>query len=259
MKQGPLLYRVEDGIAYLTLNRPDRLNAIDADLMTGLNAAFAGFKADEAARVMVMSAAGDRAFSTGFDIADGDRSLAAGGVEAVSAYDFHFARDDLNGKPIVAAIQGHCIGLGVGLALAADIRVGGTNAQFAVPEARIGISAVQLPALLVERIGYAHATYFMLSTGPLNADWALRSGLLHEVLDPARIFDRAVEIAGLLAEQAPLALAAHKKLIRAGTPSNTEEVMILGQAERRKTLNSADFIEGRKAFIENRIPKFQGR
>lgn len=257
--ESPLLYRVEDGIAYLTLNRPGNLNAFSGDLVQLVNAAFVDFKADDDARVMVINAAGDRAFSAGFDILDGDKALAAEGEGAVSAYEFHFVRDDLNGKPVVAAIQGHCIGLGVALALAADIRVGGTNAKFAVPEARIGISAVQLPALLVERIGYAHANYFMLTAGPVDADWALRSGLLHEVMDPALIYDRAVEIARGLASQAPLALSAHKKLLRVGTPSKSDDVMALGLAERKKTLNSADFVEGRKAFIENRAPKFQGR
>ena len=255
----PLLYRVEDGIAYLTLNRPRHLNAIGKHLAGALNAAFAAFREDEKTRVMVMDAAGDRAFSAGFDIKEGDRAFAETGAEAGKAYELDFLRADLNGKPVIAAIQGHCVGLGVALALAADIRIGATDAEFSVTEARIGISAVQLPSLLVERIGYAHSGYFLLHMGPLDAKWALRSGMLHEVTDPRNLRDRAVKIAQMLASQAPLALRAHKKLLLAANPSCSDDAIELAVNERKRTLNSEDFPEGRKAFIEKRDPHFRGR
>ena len=174
-------YEVEDHVAHITLDRPEARNAFNRQLFAELDDAMFRFRDDDRARVCVMDAAGP-AFSVGFDIKDGDRAMSSEGDDG-RGFRSTYLDDDMGGKPVIVAVHGHCVGQGVANALFGDIRICSPDAVFTLAEARIGISAQALPQLLSDAIGGSHARYMLVSGEPCDADWALRSGLLHEIVE----------------------------------------------------------------------------
>jgi enoyl-CoA hydratase/carnithine racemase len=259
MSTSTVLYECEGGIAVITLNRPERLNAFNAALFADLNAAIARFRDDAAAQVCILTAAGDRAFSAGMDIDAGDALLKGGDLDAASQFEFDFTDDNMGGKPVIFAAFGHCVGQAVALAAWADIRIAADTTQFALPEAKLGVNAVLLPVLLTDLIGGSQAAYALIYGGRLGADWALRSGFVHEVVTADAVMTRAREIAGEIMKQGPMALRAHKRLLLAARREDRAAVIAKGLEMRQATLRSADFREGISAFLERRDANFKGR
>lgn len=249
-------YELEGHVAHITLNRPEARNAFDRRLFADLDAAMFRFRDDSAARVCVMDAAGP-AFSVGFDIKDGDAAMRGG--DDGRSFSSTYLGDDMGGKPVIVAIQGHCVGQGVANALFGDVRIASADAVFTLAEARIGISALALPQLLHDTIGASHARYLLLTGEPCDADWALRSGLVHEVVEREHLTARAMELAASMLTQAPLAMRAHKQVLRAAVSEPREAVTALARSHRARTAASEDFREGRRAFIERRPPQWQAR
>ena len=169
---GPIRYDLDEGIATVTIDRPERLNAFDEAVFAGLNEAMARFKADDDARVAILTASGDRAFSAGLDIQAGDAVMSGGDLAATNAFLLDFMDDDMGGKPVIFAGFGRCVGQGVSLAAWADLRIAADTTLFSLPEARIGISAQSLPGQLVDLLGASVAHYFLLYGEDLTADWA---------------------------------------------------------------------------------------
>ncbi|MEY8828903.1 enoyl-CoA hydratase/isomerase family protein [Sedimentitalea sp. XS_ASV28] len=255
----PVLYKVADGVATITLNRPDQMNTFDEAMFDGLNRAIARFRADDDARVVILTASGDRAFSAGLDVKAGNALVQSGDMSRQERFECDFLDSDLGGKPVILTAFGHCVGQAVALAAWADIRIAATGTRFSLPEAQLGISAVSLPGLLVDLIGSAQAAYMLLYGGQLEADWALRSGFVHEVVPPEALMERAHAVARTMVGQAPMALQAHKQLLRAARTTPRAELLHMGEAFRQQTLTSEDFREGLRAFIEKRRPVFVGR
>ncbi|GEM_PF-3486018 len=131
--------------------------------------------------------------------------------------------------------------------------------MFTLAEARVGISAQALPQLLSDAIGGSHARYMLVTGEPCDADWALRSGLMHEVVERDGLTDRAFELAHSMLRQAPLATRAHKLILRAALTESREDVAALARRYRGETAASEDFKEGRRAFIERRAPEWKAR
>ena len=258
MSSEAVLYDVTDGIATITLNRPDKMNAWNEAMFSGMNAAMARFREDETAGVAIITAAGDSAFSVGFDIDAGNALLNGGDLSETSAFELNFLDNDMDGKPVVFACFGHCVGQAASLGGWADIRIAAEDTLISIPEAKIGISAVSLPSLLVDLIGASQAAYALLYGNALDADWGLRSGFFHEVVARDALMGRARAVALEMMKQAPLALHAHKKLIRAALREPRDEVIAKAQAHRQISLNSNDFREGITAFLEKRPAQFKG-
>jgi len=254
---GPVRHERDGHVVTITIDRPERLNAFDQAVFAGLNEAVAVFKASDA-RVAILSAAGDRAFSAGLDIAAGDEVVSGGDLAATNAFLLDFMDDDLDGKPVIFAGFGRCVGQGVSLAAWADIRIAADTTLFSIPEAKIGISAQSLPGQLVDLLGASVAQYFMLYGEDLTAEWARSVGFVHEVVSFDELMPRAHEIAAAMLRQGPLALGAHKRVLRAHLSGSRDQGVALAREMRRVTLRSNDFREGLRAFNERRPPEFTG-
>ncbi len=255
---GPIRYDLDEGIATVTIDRPERLNAFDEAVFAGLNEAMARFKADDDARVAILTASGDRAFSAGLDIQAGDAVMSGGDLAATNAFLLDFMDDDMGGKPVIFAGFGRCVGQGVSLAAWADLRIAADTTLFSLPEARIGISAQSLPGQLVDLLGASVAHYFLLYGEDLTAEWARSVGFVHEVVPFDRLLPRAREVAASMMQQGPLALAAHKRVLRAAMMQSRDEAAALAKELRQQTLRSNDFREGLRAFNEGREPRYTG-
>ncbi|MEM7322687.1 MAG: enoyl-CoA hydratase/isomerase family protein [Actinomycetota bacterium] len=255
---GPIRYDVDDAIATITIDRPERLNAFDQAVFAGLNEAMARFKSDDEARVAILTASGDRAFSAGFDIKAGDQAVSGGGLGATNAFLLDFMDDDMGGKPVIFAGFGRCVGQGVSLAAWADLRIAADTTLFSVPEAKIGISAQSLPGQLVDLLGASVAHYFLLYGEDLTAEWARSVGFVHEVVPFDQLLPRARAVAASMIGQGPLALAAHKRILKAAMTRPRDEAIALAKELRRQTLRSNDFREGMRAFNERRPPDYTG-
>jgi E-phenylitaconyl-CoA hydratase len=251
----------EAGVACLTLNRPDKRNAIDDATRAALTEAFAGFENDAAIRVVILTGAGT-AFCAGVDLATPGNvpvhsSIAASPI--VTRARLTAPLDAFN-KPVIAALNGVAVGGGLELALACDLRIAATGARFGFPEVRIG----SLPGSggtqrLVGAVGRTFAAQMLLTGELISAEQALASGLVSELHAPDALMGRAFALARVIAENAPLSLIAIKKALRAAT-----DLPLAAGFELERSLYGAlaltqDREEGRKAFREKRKPKFQGK
>jgi enoyl-CoA hydratase/carnithine racemase len=250
----------EAGVACLTLNRPDKRNAIDDATRTALVEAFARFEDDIAARVVILTGAGT-AFCAGVDLATPGNvpvhsSIAASPIVTRPRLT---APLDAFTKPVIAALNGVAVGGGLELALACDLRIAATGARFGFPEVRIG----SLPGSggtqrLVGVVGRSLAAQMLFTGEPITAEQALASGLVSELHAPDALMGRAFALAKIIAENAPLSLMAIKKALRAAT-----DLPLAAGFELERSLYGAlalthDREEGRKAFREKRKPNFKG-
>ena len=247
-------------LGWLTIDRPHRLNAIGNAMWEAVPEAVRELDNDPAVRVIVLRGAGEEAFAAGADIAE----LDAMGRDAVALSDFErrFERAqqrlETTTKPVIAAIRGVCMGGGLALAVACDLRIAGEDARFAIPAARLGLGyAAPAVARLVRAAGPSGA-FALLATGrPVDAREALRMRLVDEVVAPEAVFAQAENTARIMAANAPLTLAAAKAAVRA--VSEGDGALEQAQAMIARCGASADFAEGRRAFVEKRAPRFEGR
>jgi E-phenylitaconyl-CoA hydratase len=242
---------VEDAVARVTLDRPDKRNAINDEMRAELTAAFAAFDADPSVRVVVLTGAGS-AFCAGGDLSasatpDPQRPRI---VEPLDQFS----------KPVIAAINGLAFGGGLELALACDLRIAATVARFALPEVRIG----SLPGSggtqrLASAVGRTMAAQMLFTGELISAEQALTAGLVSELHAPDALMGRALVLAKAIAENAPLSLIAIKKALRAATDLPLAAGFELERALYGALTATKDREEGRKAFREKRKPNFQGK
>lgn len=259
MAEPTVLLERRDRIALLTLNRPDALNAFDRAMYADFNDALADVADDDAVWAVVIAAAGDRAFSAGVDLKALDRDLAeTGSTEGYGP--LAITQTMVTAKPVIAAVHGHCVGEGVALALAADLVVASADAQFSVPEARIGINPVDIPLLLARKLGYGDAFALLTATEATAAEEARQLGLVHLVVPAGTAREAALTLAETMTgANAPLALQAIKETLVRSVGEGADAGRAAGSAWRARLLKSADFAEGRRAFAEKRPPRFAGR
>jgi E-phenylitaconyl-CoA hydratase len=251
----------EAGVACLTLNRPDKRNAIDDATRDALAEAFADFDADAAIRVVILTGAGT-AFCAGVDLATPGNVPVQSTAPArpIVTRPRLTAPLDAFSKPVIAALNGVAVGGGLEMALACDIRIAATGARFGLTEVRIG----SLPASggtqrLVGAVGRTFAAQMLFTGELISAEQALAAGLVSELHAPDALMGRAAALAKLIAENAPLSLVAIKKALRAATDLPLAAGFELERALYGALTLTQDREEGRKAFREKRKPKFQGK
>jgi len=254
----------QDGrITTVTINRPERRNAIDAQTSYELKQAFEAFKADDEQWVVILTGAGDKAFSAGNDLV-AMSELMAGKL----TLDPEVARAPFGGitrgfecwKPMIAAVNGYCLAGGLEIACSCDIRVAAEHATFGVPEVTRaiipGASGTQrLPRMLPKGI----ALEVLMTGGHFDAEWALRHGLVNHVMPADQVMPKAREIAETICQNGPLAVRAVKESAIRGLDLTFEDGLKQETEFSRKVMQSEDAREGPLAFAQKRKPEYKGK
>ena len=248
------LYEIKNGIAFITLNRPEKLNAIDPAMRLILWDSFQDVKNNPEVRCAVVTGAG-RAFSTGHDLV---AMASAQANEGPTTGDLYVVQSQIF-KPIISAINGICLAQGCGIALGSDIRIASSAAQFGWPQAKRGISSVSGPALLSQVVPRNIAFEFLFTGEFVDAQRALDLMLVNYVVEPDEVMPRAIEMAEKITANAPLSLAAIKEASIKGSEMGLEERVAYAQTKRDEVLKTEDAQEGVRAFAEKRAPVWKGR
>lgn len=255
-----VLLEVSDGVAWVTLNRPNAMNALSMEVREALPKALRAAEADPAARVIVLRGAGERAFCAGADIKEF--------VEVASPVEYRQARVpeswisgfDAAKKPVIASIHGFCLGGGVEIAVACDLRVCSEDAVFALPETGLGvITGVGGSQRLPRLVGMGMALDMILTGERIPAARAREIGLVTRVVPRAELAAATAELAKRLAARPPTAMAFAKEAIRAALDMPLRDGMRLEVDLLTLLLNTEDRLEAARAFREKRAPSFTGR
>lgn len=257
----PVDIDVKDYVATVTLNRPEAHNSIDPAMRAALAGAWQRIKEDDTIRVAVLTGAGAKSFCTGSDLkktmppAETFAELTFGRV----ASDHLLAGLDTD-KPLICAINGYAMGGGLEIALACDIRIASTTASFALSEVRLGsIPGAGGTQRLPRAVGLSNAMLLLLTGDRVDADEALRIGLVSKVVAPDDLLATALEIAGRIAQNAPLSVRAIKRLVYDGVDMPLPNAIRAERYVFGLLRDTEDRIEGRRAFQEKRTPQYNGR
>jgi enoyl-CoA hydratase/carnithine racemase len=259
---GKILQTVTDGVGVITFNNPAKRNAMSLDMWEGLGNALIELRDNDDVRVVIMVGSGDKAFVSGADISQFEkvRHNAAASEEYSRKSDAQRALLANYPKPVIACIRGFCLGGGMQVAMAADIRIASDNSQFGIPAAKLGI-AYGYDGLrhLVSLVGPSWARLIMYTGMKIDSAEALRIGLVDRVSPDAELWDATMEIARTISGNAPLAIKAAKITIAEVLKDPDKRDMNAVKQVGTECMDSQDFREGRQAFMEKRKPKFQGR
>jgi enoyl-CoA hydratase/carnithine racemase len=255
-----VLYEKKDAIAYVTVNRPKVLNALNTPTWRDLRAAFEDAQKDPAVRGIILTGAGSKAFIAGADIGELAQATA---VDAERSS--RFGQDVLDlvenlGKPVLAAINGFALGGGCETAMACTIRIAADSAKFGQPEVALGLlpgggGTQRLPRL----VGKGRALQLILSGEMISAQEAYRIGLVNEVVPGADLITRAETILRKIASNAPVAVKFALEATNKGTETSQDEGLLLEASYFGLCAATEDKKEGTSAFLEKRVPQFHGR
>ena len=256
-----ILYDKSGHLAYVTINRPDRRNAIDPATSAEMREAFEDFKADDNAWVAIVTGAGDQAFSAGADLVAMSKALSGGGDGVPMNVPFAgITRNFECWKPIIAAINGYCLAGGLEVALSCDIRIAADHATFGLPEPkRAIIPGAGGTQRLPRAVPLAFAMELLLTGDRFDAETALRFGLVSRVVPAAELRATAEEIAAKIMECGPLAVRTIKEAALRGREMTLEDGLKLESQLTGRVFSSEDAREGPRAFAEKRKPEYKGR
>jgi enoyl-CoA hydratase/carnithine racemase len=255
-----VLYEKRSGIAYVTLNRPKVLNALNTPTWADLRTAFGDARDDASVRGVILTGAGDKAFIAGADISE---------LAHVTAFEAEqssrFGQEVLDlienlGKPVVAAINGFALGGGCEIAMACTIRIAVEKAKFGQPEVKLGLvpgggGTQRLPRL----VGKGRALQLILSGEMISAQEAYRIGLVNEIVPPGDLINRTETILKQIASNAPIAIKFALEATNKGMETSLSEGLALEASYFGLCAGTEDKKEGISAFLEKRAPQFQGR
>lgn len=255
-----LLYTVEEGIATVTINRPKALNALNRETLAELATVMDELSADEDVHSIILTGAGEKAFVAGADI----KELAANSaLESNDHSKFGQSLMDLIedlGVPTIAAINGFALGGGLELAMACTFRIASTRAKMGQPEVNLAIipgfgGTQRLPRL----VGQGRAMHMVLTGDPIDAETALRYGLVTEVHEPEALLDAAKNLARKLSLKSSFTLRVAEETVRRGMQMGLEEALAYESSQFGLAAAAEDYQEGMKAFLEKRNAEFHGR
>jgi enoyl-CoA hydratase/carnithine racemase len=257
-----LLVEKRGAVGWLVFNQPAKKNAINDAMWRGIPQAMERFDADPEVRCVAFRGAGTEAFAAGADISEFEKNRSERG--AVAQYDDLLDRvlHSIQGspKPSVAMIYGYCLGGGVEIALACDLRYCGASAQFGIPAAKLGLAYnVEGHKRLLETVGHARAREIMFLGRRYKADDAFAMGLVHRTLPDAELERYVDDVIHTLCENAPLSIANTKTILEEFVKSSGSPDADRMRAAIERCGKSADYIEGRRAFMEKRKPRFTGK
>ena len=257
-----LLVEKRGAVGWIVFNQPAKRNAINGAMWRGIAPAMAQFEADREVRCVVFRGAGTEAFASGADISEFEEIRAQ--KEAVAEYDdlldqvLHAIQDSR--KPSLAMIYGFCMGGGLEVALACDLRYCGRSGQFGIPAAKLGLAYnVEGHKRLIETVGHARAREIMFLGRRYGSEDALAMGLVNAVFDDDALEREVTSIISQLCANAPLAIANSKTAIEEYVKSSGQPDHARMAAAVERCAQSADYQEGRRAFMEKRRPVFQGK
>ena len=262
LKTDKMLAHVEDGIGWMTFNNPARRNAISLDMWEAIGTILESFQHDDGVRVVVMLGAGDKAFVSGADISEFDSKR--GSAEQKESYGRVAANANrwlaTLDKPLIAMIQGFCIGGGLATALGADIRFATPDSTFGIPAARLGLgyefSGLQK---LCDLVGPARAKDIMFSARFMDAAEAFQMGLINRIVEGDQLEQEVRDYAAVIAGNAPLTVQAAKAAINEVMKDPDRRDLDRVREMINACFDSEDYSEGRRAFAEKRKPLFRGR
>ena len=266
----PLLYEIRGAVALITLNRPERHNAMSPEVVCRLADAFAAIEADDAVRAAVLTGAGQGSFCSGGDL-ELTLPLLSGARAPETEWDHRLANDRdvlfrsslktaAGTKPVIAAINGHCLAGGFELMLGTDIRIAADHARFGLPEAKHAlIPFAGALARLTRQVPHALAMELLLTGDMIDAPRAAAMGLVNRVLPVDKVLPAALAIAERIAANGPLAIAAIKQVTHDATGRSLEDGFRIETEAMDRVMASEDAREGPRAFMERRPPQYRGR
>lgn len=256
---GVVTQEVRGRTALITINRPEKRNALDAQVRAAFLEAVAASRSNDTVRAIVVTGAGDKAFVAGADIGEFEGRTTVEQWRVMKGATIFDAVERCP-KPVIAAVNGYCLGGGMELALACDFRIASTSARFGQPEVNLGIipgggGTQRLPRI----VGLGAALKLVLTGDMIDAAEALRLGLVEEVVEPAALLPRALALAETIASKSPVAVAAAKEAARAALSLPLDDGLKLETALFQVCFASADRAEGVRAFLEKRSAQFTGK
>ncbi len=254
-----LLFELTDGIARITVNRPDKLNALNAIVIAELGDAVTRIETDSAVRGVILTGAGPKAFVAGADIGELTDQGATGGRARALAGQQVFRRLERCGKPVIAAVNGFALGGGCELAMACHLRVASEQAKFGQPEVKLGIApgyggTVRLPRL----VGKGRALELLLTGEIIDAQEALRIGLVNRVVPADRLLPEAESVLRTILANGPLAIRACLEAVDNGLEMTVDQALLFEANYFGLLSATEDMREGTRAFVEKRKPSFKG-
>jgi enoyl-CoA hydratase len=252
--------REDDGLALVAVNRPDKLNALNAATIQRLDEVLREVRADDAVRAIILTGTGEKAFVAGADIAELATMGPIDGVQVSRDGQETFRMLERMPKPVIAAVNGFALGGGLELALACHIRIASTRAKFGLPEVKLGIipgygGTVRLPRL----VGRGRALELMLTGDMIDAAEALRIGLVNRVEEPDAVLGAARDMARKMVANGPIALAMALEAVDRGMSTTIDDAQILESRLFGLLASTEDMREGMQAFLEKRKAEFRNR
>ena len=253
--ESPVLYELNEHTARITLNRPDKLNAINVEMRDRLAEALRRFETEEDAWIGVFTGAGGN-FSVGLDLAEADP--ASLDDEASKSIENLYVALSGIWKPTIALVDGYCLAQGGGLALACDIRIATNQAVFGWPQARRGLSSISGPAMMSAKAPLNFALEYLYTGEFVSAEAARQMNLVNRVVEPDDLESEAESLLAKIRAGAPLAMRTMKQAAVEGQRMSLEERVRMAGQFFTENMATADAREGMKAFLEKRTPRFRG-
>ncbi|AYF54383.1 enoyl-CoA hydratase [Clostridium novyi B str. ATCC 27606] len=252
-----ILTKLEDGVLVITINRDERRNAIDPETSAEMEEILNAAEDDMSVRAIVITGAGSRSFCSGEDLAAYDDN---GTCQTIMAHGFAGITERISAKPIIAACNGTAVAGGLEIALACDIIVASEEARFGLSEVKVGFLAtsgglIRLPNVIPRKV----ATEMVLTGKLISAQRAYEVGLVNHVVPKNEVLEKALELAKLIAKNAPLSLKLSKQIFHVATQSSFEDAQRFCNVCWDYIEKTEDAIEGPKAFLEKREPNWKGR